>query len=199
MTKNKRSIGIIGSKNSSTTLFQLKTSIPFVLLSSHWQSTPPLFESFQVWADPICEERYDLRLHGSMTTDFSSSTLKKRSGDEEWILQTFLQKIVPRAESSLLLFLLQHMSSERTGSFKTFSELYKFTLEHDGQLDFPVEELKSGLTTGRWSQGSELVEQLKEGYIKLCGTRSFADIGAELQNFQREQGALAPIRKLWHI
>ncbi|KAM5518245.1 2OG-Fe(II) oxygenase [Fusarium oxysporum f. sp. phaseoli] len=143
---------------------------------------------------PFAKKRYNLRLHGSMTTHFSSSTPKKRSGDEEWILlQTFLQKIVPRAESSLLLFLLQHMSSERTGSFKKFPELYKFTLEHDGQLDFPVEKLKSGLITGRWSQGSELVEQLKEGYIKLCGTRSLADIGAELQNFQRQQGALAPI------
>ncbi|RYC95156.1 hypothetical protein BFJ63_vAg2219 [Fusarium oxysporum f. sp. narcissi] len=104
----------------------------------------------------------------------------------------FFRKSYRELKAPLLLFLLQHMSSERTGSFKKFPELYKFTLEHDGQLDFPVEKLKSGLITGRWSQGSELVEQLKEGYIKLCGTRSLADIGAELQNFQR-QGALAPI------
>ncbi|EXL70704.1 hypothetical protein FOPG_13507 [Fusarium oxysporum f. sp. conglutinans race 2 54008] len=185
--------GLFGSKNSSKTLFQLKTSIPFVLLSSHWQSTPLYLRDSRSGQIPFAKKRYNLRLHGSMTTHFSSSTPKKRSGDEEWILQTFLQKIVPRAESSLLLFLLQHMSSERTGSFKKFPELYKFTLEHDGQLDFPVEKLKSGLITGRWSQGSELVEQLKEGYIKLCGTRSLADIGAELQNFQRQQGALAPV------
>ncbi|KAH7221404.1 hypothetical protein BKA60DRAFT_595331 [Fusarium oxysporum] len=148
--------GLFGSKNSSKTLFQLKTSIPFVLLSSHWQSTPLYLRVSRSGQIPFAKKRYNLRLHGSMTTDFSSSTLKKRSGDEEWILQTFLQKIVLRAESSLLLFLLQHMSSERTGSFKKFPELYKFTLEHDGQLDFPVEELKSGLITGRWSQGSEL-------------------------------------------
>ncbi|KAJ4161282.1 hypothetical protein BFJ70_g9577 [Fusarium oxysporum] len=104
----------------------------------------------------------------------------------------FFRKSYRELKAPLLLFLLQHMSSERTGSFKKFPELYKFTHEHDGQLDFPVEKLKSGLITGRWSQGSEFVEQLKEGYIKLCGTRSLADIGAELQNFQR-QGALAPI------
>ncbi|SCO85503.1 uncharacterized protein FRV6_09630 [Fusarium oxysporum] len=154
---------------------------------------PPLFERFQVWADPICEEKIQSQASWKHDHPLFLLNSKKRSGDEEWILQTFLQKIVPRAESSLLLFLLQHMSSERTGSFKKFPELYKFTLEHDGQLDFPVEKLKSGLITGRWSQGSELVEQLKEGYIKLCGTRSLADIGAELQNFQRQQGALAPV------
>src|SRR4051794_8594985 len=103
MTKNKRSIGIIGSsnslwlcheiydidistigsKNSSKTLFQLKTSIPFVLLSSHWQSTPLYLRDSRSGQIPFAKKRYNLRLHGSMTTHFSSSTPKKRSGDEE--------------------------------------------------------------------------------------------------------------------
>jgi hypothetical protein len=62
------------------------------------------------------------------------------------------------------------MSSERTGSFKKSPELYKSTLEHAGQqLYLPMEELKSGLFTGRWSQGSELVEQLKEANINCAG------------------------------
>ncbi|KAF4500812.1 2og-fe oxygenase superfamily [Fusarium agapanthi] len=155
---------------------------------------PPLFESSQAWANPIREEK--IQYQASWKNEnalFVLNTLKECSKDEEWLRQTFLQKIVPRAERSFLLFLLQRMSSERTSSIKKFPELYKFALEHAGQqLDFPIEELRSDLITGRRSQGTELVELLKDAYVNSAGQEALRILERNFNTFNENKELWLP-------
>lgn len=75
---------------------------------------------------------------------------------EEQITSTssFVRKIVPRAERSLLKSLSWCMSSQRNVLYDKLPELYKFILDHGGQqLCFTVEEVRSRLSKDRWLQG----------------------------------------------
>ncbi|KAF5638530.1 hypothetical protein F25303_7645 [Fusarium sp. NRRL 25303] len=97
---------------------------------------------------------------------FHSQDLRKHRDEEEWILRTFVRRIVPRAERSLLKSLSWCMPSQRNVLYDKLPELYKSILDHGGQqLCFTVEEVRSRLSKDWWLQGWKLIEQLKEAYI----------------------------------
>ncbi|KAF4954789.1 hypothetical protein FGADI_5087 [Fusarium gaditjirri] len=84
-------------------------------------------------------------------------------GDEEWML-----KIKSYRELKDPFCGLFHGTCHliRLVSFTKSPELYKSSLEHAGQqLDFTVEDLKSGLAMRLWSRGSQLIELLKEAHV----------------------------------
>ncbi|KAF5593021.1 2og-fe oxygenase superfamily [Fusarium pseudoanthophilum] len=117
-------------------------------------------DSFCAVFHPTCEEK--MQSQTSWNHDqfhFIFQTLTKHRDEEEWILRTFLRKIVPRAERSLLKDLLSFMSSQRGLLYKKFPELYKSTLVHGGQLlGFTVKEVRSYLSkTSRvyWSRAAK--------------------------------------------
>ncbi|KAF9777669.1 hypothetical protein IL306_004345 [Fusarium sp. DS 682] len=154
----------------------------------------PLLESFQAWKDPIFEEKIQSQSSWKHNhRGFILNLLKLRSGDEEWIKQTFLQKIVPKAEKSLLLCLLREISSERTGSFKKSSELYNSTLECAGkQLCPSVEELKSHSFWVGWSVCMELTELLKEAYLNCAGQEALRVLELNCKTFNKNKEVWLP-------
>ncbi|QGI60785.1 hypothetical protein CEK26_004756 [Fusarium fujikuroi] len=100
--------------------------------------------------------------------DIGRKAAHSEDDGEEQITSTssFVRKIVPRAERSLLKSLSWCMSSQRNVLDDKLPELYKSILDHGGQqLCFTVEEVRSRLSKDWWLQGWKLIEQLKEAYI----------------------------------
>ncbi|KAJ4266459.1 hypothetical protein NW762_004443 [Fusarium torreyae] len=137
----------------------------------------PLLESFKLWAGPLLDEKIKTQSSWTKTDEqFLLSTLRSRSADGEWALQSFFPAIAPKAERFALWDLLHLISLERHSYFRNAKELYKCVIEHGAQnLCLSGPDL---LSSAYRYDGSDLsydtpckkfVRMLEESYINGAG------------------------------
>ncbi|KAF4987490.1 hypothetical protein FDECE_15410 [Fusarium decemcellulare] len=129
----------------------------------HWNfesfiQAKPLLDAFKSWAEPALEEK--IKAQGSWTTSdhqFLSRTLKSHCANTEWVLQTLLPTIVPRADRDLLWDLLTWIFAESSQTLTNAKDLFQCVFQHSGQ--------KLCLTEGDFGRASlRFIRVFRDGY-----------------------------------